>query len=116
MWGMLFVVAALAFFFLLFFKLLPSYMDNYKVITAVKNVAAQPNAATMSREDIKSALDRHFEIDDVDNIDLKKELFIDQPNPNGPKVIRITYEVRVPIAYNVTALIDFNDTAQVGAK
>ena len=116
MWSLLFVGAVVVFFVLLFFKLAPPYMDNYKVVTAVKNVAGQPNAASMSREDIANALGRHFEIDDVDNVDLKKALRVERSNPNGPAVIHVTYQVRVPVAYNITALIDFDDSAPVGAK
>jgi len=116
MWGLAVVAALVVFFVLLFFKLAPPYIDNAKVKTALDNVAIQPNAATMTKADISNALDRRFEIDDVSNVDLKTDLHVERPTLSGPIVIRIAYEVRVPLAYNISALIDFNNVAQVAAK
>ncbi|MHB8455384.1 MAG: DUF4845 domain-containing protein [Acidiferrobacterales bacterium] len=115
-WGLAVVAAVAAFFILLFFKLAPAYIDNMKVKTAVDNIASQPNAATLTKDDITNGLERRFEIDDVDNVDPKKDLHVDRSGTNGAMVIRVAYEVRVPLAYNITALIDFNNVAQVAAK
>ncbi len=115
-WSLSAVAAVVIFFVLLFFKLAPPYIDNAKVKTAVDNIASQPNAASMTRDDIVNGLERRFEIDDVDNVDLKKDLHVERSGGSGPMVIRVAYEVRVPLAYNITALIEFNNVAQVAAK
>ncbi len=115
-WGLLVVAALVAFFVLLFFKLLPPYINNAKVKTDLSSMASQPGAATMTRQDIINALYRRFEIDDVSYVHLKTDLHVTRPDPNSPLVVQIAYEVRVPLAYNVTALLDFNDVAQLGAK
>jgi hypothetical protein len=45
---------------------------------------------------------------------LNKALIVEKKP--GSMTIRITYERRVPLAYNVTALIEFDDSAQVNVR
>jgi len=112
-WGLMVVAAIFIFFTVLFFKLFPAYLEHGKVKTALENVARQPETANMEKGQIKAAFERRFNIDDVE-IDLGKSLTVEK-TPTGT-TIRIAYEKRVPLAYNVTALIMFDDTAQVGAR
>lgn len=113
-WGLLVVAAVFIFFVMLFFKLLPPYMEYAKVKAALDGIAKQPGISTMEKADIRAAFDRRFNIDSVDDIDLNKALIVEK-KPGG-MTIRLTYERRVPLAYNVTALIEFDDTAQVSAR
>lgn len=113
-WGLIMVAALVVFFTLMFFKLLPPYIENAKVKTALENVSRQPNAINMEKGEIKAALDRRFSIEDINEIDLSKVLFVEKKP--GATIIRITYERRVPIAYNITALLEFNDSVQVNVR
>jgi Tfp pilus assembly major pilin PilA len=113
-WGLMMVAAVFAFFVLLFFKLFPSYMEHAKVKTALENVSRQPGTSEMEKAQIKAAFERRFDIEDVSNIDLNKNLFVEKKP--GSMSIRIAYERRVPIAYNVSALIEFDDSVQVNVR
>jgi len=113
-WGLMMVAAVFAFFVLLFFKLFPSYMEHAKVKTALENISRQPGTSDMEKAQIKSAFERRFDIEDVSNIDLNKNLFVEKKP--GSMTIRIAYERRVPIAYNVSALIEFDDSVQVNVR
>jgi len=113
-WGLMMVAAVFAFFVLLFFKLFPSYMEHAKVKTALENVSQQPGTSEMEKAQIKAAFERRFDIEDVSNIDLNKNLFVEKKP--GSMTIRIAYERRVPIAYNVSALIEFDDSVQVNVR
>ena len=113
-WGLMVVAAVFAFFVLLFFKLFPSYMEHAKVKTALENISRQPGTIEMEKAQIKSAFERRFDIEDVSNIDLNKNLFVEKKP--GSMTIRIAYERRVPIAYNVSALIEFDDSVQVNVR
>lgn len=113
-WGLLVVFALIVFFTILTLKLLPPYMEYGKVKTALENVSRQPDAINMERGEIKAALDRRFGIEDVNNVDLNKSLFVEKKP--GVTVIRIAYERRVPLAYNITALIEFDHSVQVNAR
>jgi hypothetical protein len=113
-WGLLVVAAVFIFFVVLFFKLLPPYIEHAKVKTALENIAHQPNASSMEKAEVRSAVERRFNIDDVNDVDLSKSLFVEKKP--GSMIIRIAYERRVPLAYNVTALIEFDDSVQVNAR
>jgi hypothetical protein len=113
-WGLLVVAAVSIFFLLMFFKLLPSYIEHAKVKTALEGIAHQPDASTMEKSQIKTSFERRFNIDDVHDIDLNKDLFVEKKP--GVMTIRVTYERRVPLFYNVTALINFSDNAQVNTR
>ncbi len=113
-WGLLVIATLFIFFVVLFFKLLPPYMEYAKVKTALEGIAKQPGTSEMDKSQIKAAFDRRFSIEDVGDIDLNKALTVEKKP--GSMTIRIAYERRVPLAYNVTALIEFDDTAQVTVR
>jgi hypothetical protein len=113
-WGLLISGAVFVFFLLLFFRLLPPYIEHAKVKTSLENMARQPDAGEMEKVHIRAALERRFSIEDVNDVDLTKSLFVEKRA--GGTVIRIAYERRVPLAYNVTALIVFDDTVQVNVR
>ena len=111
MWGMLFVIAIFVFFAMMFIKLYPPHYQNYKVKTALKNLAQQPDTFEKDRPEIKAALDRRFQIDDVDQVKLDKHLFIDKKP--GSMTLRIEYEVNVPLLEGYAMLITFKNVEQV---
>ena len=113
-WSLMVVAAVFAFFLLLFFKLFPPYTEHAKVKAALENISRQPDAGNMEKGQIKAAFERRFNVEDVGNIDLNKNLIVEK-SPSG-MTIRIFYERRVPIAYNISALIEFDDTAQVNVR
>jgi len=113
-WGLLVVATIFGFFVIMGFKLLPPYLEYGKVKTAIENIAHQPDAGNMSMIDFKNAMDRRFDIDDVDDIDTSKVLKIEKKP--GVVIFNIAYEKRVPLAYNITALINFDHSVQVNAR
>ncbi len=114
MWGMLFVIAVFVFFIVLFIKLYPVHYQHYKVKTALKSLAKQPDAFNMERPEIKAALDRRFTIDDVDQVKLDKHLFIDKKP--GSMTIRIEYDVNVPLFEGYAMLITFKNAESVNPR
>ena len=112
MWGVLFVLGTLAFFLFLFFKLLPPYLTDLKIGSALESLGKQPDVATMTTLDIKEAIRKRLEIDSADELfDLNKVLTVE---PRGRmRVIRVNYETVVPMAYNVSALLNFDHSVEV---
>ncbi|MHB1950681.1 MAG: DUF4845 domain-containing protein [Acidiferrobacteraceae bacterium] len=107
LFGMVLVVLVIAFLTLLVLKLLPAYLNNFKVNSDLKNLMQQPDAPRLSRSEIVDGLERRFEIDEVSYVHLSKDLTV--VRIPGGKRVSIKYSVRVPLAYNVSAIIDFND-------
>lgn len=112
MWSGLFVIGVFAFFLFLFFKLLPPYLEDLKVRTALDGLLREPNAEAMSRAELIERLDKRFDIDDVTNV---KSGQLEIKPMGRTKVISLKYEVVVPLAYNVSALLEFNHARQVRA-
>ncbi len=111
MWSMLFVLGTLAFFLFLFFKLLPPYLTDLKIKSALESLGRQPDAGSMVLPQIKEAIRKRLEIDTADDFDLDKTLTLE---PRGKiKVIRISYEAVVPVAFNVSALLNFDHSIEV---
>jgi hypothetical protein len=69
-------------------------------------------SGSFSKDEVRRALDRRFTIDDVRRVDLRKDLYFEK-KPGGIIVVRIAYEVRVPMAYNITALIEFDESVEI---
>ncbi len=112
-WGLMFVLAVLAFVLFLFFKLLPPYMNDLKVKSALESTARDQNIASMAKAEIREALYKRFDIDMVDHVNLSQDFSVE--SRGRTKVIRITYEVIVPMAFNISALLEFDHAREVSA-
>ena len=112
MWGLLFVLGTLAFVLFLGFKLFPPYMTDLKVKSALDSLGQQADAGTMSVPEIREAIRKRLEIDSADDLfDLNKVLTVE---PRGRvKIIRFSYESVIPMAYNISALLDFDHSIEV---
>lgn len=112
MWGLLFVLGTLAFFFFLFAKLFSPYMDDFKVKTALESLARQSDAGSMTVPAIQEAIRKRLEIDSADDLlDLNKDLTVE--TRGKMKVIRINYGREVPMVYNISALLSFDHAIEV---
>ena len=111
MWGMLFVLGTFAFALFLFFKLLPPYLTDFKIRSALSSLGQQSDAGTMSVAEIQDALYKRLEIDSADDFDLKDALTVE--NRGNARIIRIAYQATVPMAFNISALIDFDHRIEV---
>jgi len=106
------VIAGLAIFFaLIAMRLFPVYLEHFKVVNHLQSMAEQSGTAKMSDGEIRTALLRRFDIDDVEHV-TKDEIFIEHPDKHTT-VIAVEYEVRTPAFGNVEMLISFNDEVEV---
>ncbi len=97
---------------LLFMKLMPVYLDNYKIKEAMASLAEDPRAADWNKRQIVSEMTNILYIDyGHDIVDLNKALSVEKENEL--KYIRVEYEVVVPLVYNVSALVDFNNEVEI---
>lgn len=111
MWSLLFVLGTLAFFLFLLFKLLPPYLGDLKVKSALESLGRQPEAGSMSVPEITEAIRKRLEIDSADDFDLSKSLTVTAKGRT--KVIRINYESVTPMLYNISALLTFDHSIEV---
>lgn len=99
--GLLFVFAGVGFLMLIGFKVIPIYLNQMKISRAVNAVALDaPGSVT----EIRSSLQRYWDIEDIDDL-----------TPRDVKVVRSSngrrlsydYEARRHLFANVSLVLDF---------
>lgn len=110
-WGLSFVLGVLAFFLFLLFKLLPPYLIDLKVSTALNGLAQESDVGSKSKIEITQSLYKRFNVDDITHVELKRDLTLELRGRT--KIIRIRYETVVPMAFNISALLEFEHVAEV---
>jgi hypothetical protein len=103
------LILALIFFFgFIGMRLFPVYSEYYSAVNDIKAVVQTPGADKESMEKIRDHLYRRFQISYVENIDLQKhvKMFKDQDG----KVLKLQYEVRRPMMYNLDFVAKFDRT------
>ena len=111
-WTMLLAAAVLVTVALLVMKLTPHYMDNAKLAAALEYVTNDSRAANMTRREILREMKNKLYIDYGDElIDLDESLVIEKRR--GAMTLSLDYEVVVPLVANISALLDFNNSADV---
>ncbi len=111
-WGMFMISLMVVFFALLLFKLIPPYLQDLKVNAALDSIEQEASGSGMSKPEIIVALRKRFDIDDIEHVDpaditiQRRGVFI---------VIDIEYEAVVPLVLNISALLEFNHSAEIPA-
>ena len=107
--GLLVVLGVFAMIAIFAMKLIPSYMENGKIQSAFNKIANDPSMRTASAIEIKESFYKQAVVmDNVSRI-TTEDIVIDKDN--GNLTISASYTVKVPLAGNVSLLIDFNPMA-----
>jgi type II secretory pathway pseudopilin PulG len=101
--GLIVVLAVLGFLAVMAMKIFPAWIE-YR---AIKNAIVQAKAAGPGTREIQQAFARNADINDITAI-TGKDLMIDRDN--GQAEVSFAYEKRIPMAGNVSLLIDFSGT------
>ncbi len=107
--GFIIVMALTVFFLLIGAKLFPIYSEYYAVKTAMKQVQLMPGAANFPPDRMWNALDKGFNIGYVDSV---KRNNVEVSRKNGV-FLRIKYEVRKPLVYNLDVVAMFDHTVEL---
>lgn len=110
MWSAMFVIGVVAFFLFVFFKLIPPYLEDMKVGSALDSLARDPNIGSMSKGEIMEGLSKRF---DVDNVTAVKPGQLELKPMGKMKSLVMNYEVVVPLFYNISLLLEFSHARQV---
>ena len=108
-WGVVFVMAVVLFFGLLSMKLFPPYYDNLRILRGMEQVVEEnPGLANLTRREIVRRLNRVLLIDYVDEVVDMREVLRTTKRDDGVD-LEVRYEMVVPLAYNLSALIEFEN-------
>jgi len=99
-----------AFFILLGLRLMPIYLENFKVASHLEKLAKDPATKELSEDAIVSKLLKRFDIDDVDHV-TEEDITLEQTETG--LAIYIDYEVRAPTIGNVDLIASFSEKAEI---
>ncbi len=110
-WQMVAAGFLVVIFALLLMKLLPYYLADLKISSALSSLQKQAAASPMSKREILIALEKRFDIDDVKHVDLRQDVIIEKRGRTA--TVTIDYEAAEPLLFNISALMTFNHSVQV---
>lgn len=105
MWQLIVVIALIAFFATVGIKSVPIYLNQMKVTKAVKSVAGEPGSDKYSPVQVRKALQKHWDIDDVKRISVADVKIVRLKG--GQKVLSYNYEAKERLFYNVSMVFEF---------
>lgn len=108
--GFIIVLAIAGFFFFIGAKLFPIYTEYYAVKGAMLKVQQTPGSARLNPEQVWKILDATFYTSYVDSVQRTDVQLIRQ---NG-YFLRIAYEVRKPLVYNLDIVAKFDHSVELG--
>ena len=113
LWAMISISVLVVFFALLVIKLIPPYLADMKVRAALVSIEREAKGKSMNNAQILLALEKRFDIDSVTHVNVREDVVIERTGRT--KIVRIAYEVQVPLAFNISALLEFDHSAEVAA-
>lgn len=104
------VLGILVFFVLIGIKMVPTYLENYSIKQVLANMENDRKVRTMSAGEMKKAFMKRLKINSVyefdrNSIKIKKEKF-------GTR-FSVDYEIRKPVAGNVSIVMEFSESAMI---
>jgi len=108
--GWLVVLAIAGFFVLLTLRLLPGYLEFFKIKGVLESLEKEPDITQASKTEIRKLISRRLDINSVDDV-TAKDFRIEKRE--GRLIVRIDYEVRVPVLGNVDAVQKFHDQIEL---
>jgi len=88
------------------FRLLPVYLDHVSIRQVVKNAATDPASRDMTANEIRRSMQGAFLTNRIETIKLQDIKFT---TDRSLIVMDASYEVRVPLIYNIDAVVKFED-------
>lgn len=107
--GFIIVAAVLGLFIFIAMALYPIYSEYWSVRAAMKAIQNEPGSSQMTPLQINQALEKRFDIAYVTSVK-RENVFL--YNQNGRK-LRIVYEVRKPMVYNIDVIVKFDHTVDL---
>lgn len=105
-YGILLTLTAAGFSIALVMQIVPVYVDNMSLRSALKSLEQQVGVTKMSKRKIKSILDKQLRINNARGIPLD-ELVVTKKK--GKLLVTLDYERRVPLVQNISLLFEFKN-------
>jgi len=90
-------------------KIVPNYIEFFSVKKVLTSLSDKPNFNSMTRADIIKSFDKSASTNYITIVN-GRDLIVSS-NASGGRVISVEYEVVEPLAFNLSALMDFKATS-----
>ncbi|MDZ7655881.1 MAG: DUF4845 domain-containing protein [Sulfurimicrobium sp.] len=107
--GVTFVGMIVVFGAILVMKLIPPYLEFWSVQKVIGLMAKDSTLDSMTPQDVRNSFNKRSSIDNITVISGKD---LEVAKDRGQTVVSANYSVTVPIAGNLSALIDFHASTQ----
>lgn len=91
-------------------KVVPAYIEFSGVKKIIKNIGNNPNFDSMSKKEIMTAFDKNASTGYVTVVNGRDLIF--SKAASGKNVVSVEYEVVEPLAFNLSALMDFKASTE----
>lgn len=91
-------------------KVVPAYIEFSGVKKIINNIGSNPNFDSMSKKEIMESFDKNANTGYVTVVNSKDLIFT--KSASGKNVVAIEYEVVTPLAFNLSALMDFKASTE----
>lgn len=108
--GLIFLLLIIGFVTLITLRLLPMYLENFSVATALESLKNEPELAIKSAPEILSLLQKRLDVNNVDNV---KRNNIGIKRNDASVTVSIKYEVRKPLIANLDVVSKFDRSIEV---
>ncbi|ANE54942.1 MULTISPECIES: DUF4845 domain-containing protein [Methylomonas] len=108
-----FILALIGFFTLLILKIAPIYINHSRVVNAVKAVENTTDIVTKSKSEIKTSLEKRFDMNYVEHVKPEDVTIVAQP---GYVRVEVDYERVERIFGNLSVLVEFHEGFEAGNK
>lgn len=101
------VIGIALFFFMIGMKMVPTYLENYSIKQVLTSVSQDRALRDKSRRELKSIILKRFKINSV--YDFRADDLVIKKIEGGAWEISTAYEVRKPVAGNVSIVMAFDE-------
>lgn len=108
--GWLLVLALIAFFAVLALRLIPIYLEYYKVREDVESLQNEPFISKKTPSEVYRLLNNRLYIDSVERV---KQNNIKIVKEGGRLTVGVDYEVRVPLFGNIDVIVHFKHGTEI---
>ena len=91
------------------FRLIPAYMQDATIKNTFTEIARDPDMQKASIHDIQDSFAKRSSIDNINAIKAS-DIEISSDN-NGTPVLSASYTVKIPVAGNISLLLEFNPSS-----
>lgn len=105
-WGYITVLVMVAVVITLALRLGPHYMNHQTVATIIEGLGTN-SVHQMEKRQLRELLKKRFKINTLYDLDASEIIEIDRTKKHTK--LKVSYEVREPMVYNIDAVLVFND-------